>query len=121
MSKDTIHLKIPRKADYISLVRLTSSSIAYNLNMNIDEIEDIKVCIGEACNNSLSLSDKKEISIIFEVDSEKITIEVDGVIENIPEELDENNERELGLLIIRTLMDSVEYNDIGIRMTKYIE
>lgn len=121
MSKDIIYLRIPRKADYISLVRLTSSSIAYNLNMNIDEIEDIKVCIGEACNNSLSLSTNDEISITFEVDKEKIIIEVDGVTENIPEELDENNERELGLLIINTLMDNVEYSNIGIRMTKYIE
>ena len=121
MSRDFIHLRIPRKADYISLARLTSSSIAYNLNMNIDEIEDIKVCIGEACNNSLSLSDKKEISITFEVDNEKSIIEVDCVTENIPEELDECDERELGLLIIKTLMDNVEFNDIGIRMTKYIE
>lgn len=121
MSKDIIYLKIPRKADYISLVRLTASSIAYNLNMSIDEIEDIKVCIGEACNNSISLSKKDEISIVFRVGLEEITIEVDEVLENIPEELDEINERELGILIISTLMDTVEYNESGIRMTKYIE
>ena len=121
MTKDVIYLKIPRKVEYISLVRLTASSIAYNLNMSIDEIEDIKVCIGEACNNSLSLSKKDDISIVFRVGKEDITIEVDGVLENIPEELDEVNERELGLLIIRTLMDTVEYNESGIIMTKYIE
>lgn len=121
MNKDIINLKIPMKPDYISLVRLTASSIAYNLNMSIHEIDDIKVCIGEACNNSLSFSDKEEIAIVFEVDPEKVTIEVEGVMENIPDELDESNERELGLLIIRTLMDTVEYDNYGIRMTKYIE
>lgn len=121
MTKDVINLKIPRKVDYISMVRLTASSIAYNLNMSIDEIEDIKVCIGEACNNSLSLSKKDEISIVFIVGKEEITIEVTEVLENIPEELEEVNERELGLLIIKTLMDTVEFNESGISMTKYIE
>lgn len=121
MSKDIINIKIPKKADYISLVRLTASSIASNLNLNIDEIDDIKVCIGEACNNVLSFSKKNEIMIIFEVDNEKLTIEVEDVLEDIPDGTDESHERELGLLIIRTLMDTVEYYNNGIRMTKYIQ
>lgn len=121
MTKDIIHLKIPRKADYISLVRLTASSIGYNLKLSIDEIEDIKVCIGEACNNALSLNTKKEISIVFNVEEDELSIEVEGVIEDIPHELDESNERELGLLIIKSLMDRVVFNEIGIIMTKYIE
>lgn len=121
MNKDIINIKIPNKPDYISMVRLTASSIAHNLNMNIDEIDDIKVSIGEACNNALSFSEKDYIVIIFEVDDEKIIIEVDDVLENIPDEIDQSHERELGLLIISTLMDTVKYDDNGIIMTKYIE
>lgn len=121
MNKDIINIKIPSKPDYISLVRLTASSIAHNLNMNIDEIDDIKVCIGEACNNALSFSLEEEINIVFEVDSEKVNIKVEGVVENIPDNIDESHERELGLLIINTLMDDVEYDKSGIIMTKYVE
>lgn len=121
MSSDIIHLKVPSKPDCISLVRLTTSGIANNINLSIDDIEDIKVCIGEACINSLTLTNNEDISIEYNVDKEKISITVEGVVEDIPEELDEFREVELGLLIIKSLMDKVEFTNTGIIMTKYIE
>jgi len=101
MNKDIINITIPRKPDYISLVRLTTSSIACSMGLNIDDIDDIKVSIGEACVNSLMLSNNDKISLDFEIDEEKLCIRVTDVKENIPEELDEKKEIELGLLIIK--------------------
>lgn len=121
MSKDIINLSIPNKADYISLVRLTSSGIGSRLGMDIDEIEDIKVAIVEACINSLIKEDKEEINISFEIDEEKISIRVSNVVDEIPEDISENRERELGLLIIKSLMDDVKFTKDGIEMIKYIE
>lgn len=121
MNNDSILLKIPSKPDYISLVRLTASSISNKCGLNIDEIEDIKVSIGEACINSLSLTNEDTISINFNVDEEKLVITVAGAKENIPNGLNETKERELGVLIIKSLMDKVLFNDTGIEMTKYIE
>lgn len=121
MNKDIIKLNIPRKASYISLIRLIASGIAYNLALNIDEIEDIKVSIGEACINSLNFSEDDEIFLIFQIEEDKLSIKVSGVKENIPDILDEKKERELGLLIIKSLMDEVNFNDNGIEMIKYIE
>lgn len=121
MNKDIIKLNIPRKASYISLIRLIASGIAYNLALNIDEIEDIKVSIGEACINSLNFSEDDEIFLIFQIEEDKLSIKVSGVKENIPDILDEKKERELGLLIIKSLMDEVKFDDNGIEMIKYIE
>lgn len=121
MNKDSVLLTIPSKPDYISLVRLTSSSISYKCGLNVDEIEDIKVAIGEACINSLSLNDNDTISIEFNIYDEKLVINVSDVKENIPDNLEENRGRELGILIIKSLMDSVIFNDKGIEMTKFIE
>ena len=121
MNKDIVKLNIPKKPSYVSLVRLTASGIAYSMALNIDEIEDIKVSIGEACINSLNFSQDDEISLIFQIFEDKLSITVSGVKENIPEELDEKKERELGLLIIKSLMDEVVFNDKGIEMIKYIE
>jgi len=121
VNKDIIKLNIPRKASYISLIRLIASGIAYNLALNIDEIEDIKVSIGEACINSLNFSEDDEIFLIFQIEEDKLSIKVSGVKENIPDILDEKKERELGLLIIKSLMDEVNFNDNGIEMIKYIE
>ena len=36
-------------------------------------------------------------------------------------DIEESRERELGLLIIKSLMDEVEFTKDGIEMTKYIE
>lgn len=121
MNKDSVLLTIPSKANYISLVRLTTSSISNNCGLNIDEIEDIKVAIGEACINSLSLTEKDAISIEFNLDEEKLVIKVSDVKEIIPEGLEETRDRELGILIISSLMDKVIFNDMGIEMTKFIE
>lgn len=121
MNKDVISITIPKKPDYISLVRLTTSGIAYSMGLNVDDIEDIKVSIGEACINSLMLNDREDISLVFEIDEEKLSIKVTDVKENIPEHLDERKERELGLLIVKSLMDEVIFNEDGIKMIKYIE
>lgn len=121
MNKDIINMTIPKKADYISLVRLTASGIGYSMALNLEDIEDIKVSIGEACINSLLLNDKAMISLTFEIDEEKLKIIVSDVRENIPESLEERKERELGLLIIKSLMDEVCFNEKGIEMIKYIE
>ena len=121
MTKDIIELSIPRKPDYISLVRLTTSGIAHSMGLNIDDIEDIKVCIGEACINSLSHKDSEEIKLVFEVTEEKLTIKVNNVIEETSSELEKFKELELGLLIIKSLMDEVYFNEFGIEMIKCIE
>jgi len=121
VNKDIVRLNIPKKPSYISLVRLTASGIAYNMALTIDEIEDIKVSIGEACINSLNFSEEDEISLVFQIEENKLSITVSGVKEDIPDLLDEKKERELGLLIIKSLMDEVMFNEKGIEMIKYIE
>lgn len=121
MSKDIINLSIPCKPDYISLVRLTTSAITHNLDLSIDEIEDIKVCIGEACVNVINQNKKEEISIQFEVEEDKLRIKVKDVLEYPTDDSDSFKESELGLLIIKSLMDEAEFNDQGIDMVKYIE
>ena len=59
MNNDKFHLNLPSKSDYIRIVRLTTSGICSNMNFNVDEIDDIKVCVGEACNNILGQKDNQ--------------------------------------------------------------
>ena len=121
MIKDIVKLNIPKSPGYISLVRLTTSGIAHNIGLNVEDIEDMKVAIGEACINSLTLSDSEEIILIYEVKKDKLIIQVNNVRELALSELDQYKELELGLLIIKSLMDEVCFNEFGIEMTKYIE
>lgn len=121
MSKDIIKLSIPTKPDYISIVRLTTSGIAHSMGLNIGEIDDIKVSIGEACVNSLANSNSEEIILIFEVKKDKLLIKVNNVRQVASNESDQFKELELGLLIIKSLMDEVNFNEFGIEMIKYVE
>ncbi|NLJ99007.1 MAG: histidine kinase [Tissierellia bacterium] len=119
MKEDIIELTIPSKPDYISVARLTSSVIGNNMGLNIDDIEDIKVSIAEACINALNKNDK--ISIVFNIKEDRLIMKVDNVFPCKDNEMDLGKEIELGLLIIESLMDEVRFDDEGVEMTKYVE
>lgn len=132
---DYIKLSIPNKAEYVSVVRLTTSAIASRMGFNIEEIEDIKVAIAEACTNTLehgSIGEKENLDIDFDIYLDKLVITVKDAGEGFNindvkdltvEELGESN---LGIFIINSLMDDVNLiKDNGkgteIRMTKHIK
>lgn len=119
MKKDTINITIPSKPDYISVVRLTSSAIASNMGLNIEEIEDIKVSIAEACINAIDKSN--EINVQFEIEKDKLIMKVDNVYQAKDDDTNQNKELELGILIIKSLMDKVNFSEKGVEMIKYIE
>lgn len=121
MNNDIVTLTVPKRADYMSLIRLTASSIGYNCGFDVDEIEDLKVSIGEACTNSLSFSKEDTIELAYQIQSDKLIIRVVGAVENIVDDLKDERDRKLGILIIRSLMDEVNFNDTGIEMIKFFE
>ncbi len=112
---DSFKFYIPRKKEYVSCARLTVTSIAAVAGFDVEKIEDIRLAVGEACNNAVlhsNGSDSIEISLVF--DSPKITISVkddgDGFEfdENARTLDDEYNGSGLGIYIIKSLMDDVD-------------
>ncbi|MGO1369409.1 MAG: ATP-binding protein [Senegalia sp. (in: firmicutes)] len=114
---DHIKLSMPNKAEYVSLIRLTASAIANRIGFNIDEIEDIKVAIGEACTNAIrhgckNINDTYDIEFFAYDHKMEIEIKDTGkekanicIKEPNTEDLREGG---LGLFIIKTLMDDVK-------------
>lgn len=117
MENDLIKLTIPNKPDYVGVVRLTTSAIASRIGFNIEEIEDIKVAIAEACIDALDKSE--DLCIEYKVCLDKLIIYVRNVTED--ESSEKSKEKELGILIIKSLMDEVIFNEQGIEMIKFIE
>ena len=107
---DKILLKIPKKSEYMSTIRLTSSSL-FNLNgFNIDEIEDIKVIISEICTffiKNLSRS-KEDFEISYQVFKNKIIVTVADL--NDGELSDESLNNDMSILIIESLSDNFNYD-----------
>lgn len=132
--KDLIKLSVPNKPEYVSVIRLTATGIANRMGFDIEDIEDIKVAISEACTNAIThgaCKDEENFYIDFFTDEKKLTISVydNGrgcLTKNIKTpNLGELKEGGLGVFIIKSLMDDVEIlpnNGRGtiIKMTKYV-
>lgn len=131
MAYELISMNMSVNPDFVSVIRLTLSGIASKIGFSLDDIEDMKVCVSEACTNAIKHSDKDEFQIKFYVYPDKLTIEVsdDGTGYDVDSlaspDLKNPKTSGLGIFIIKTLMDEVEIkscNKCGtvIKMTKLV-
>lgn len=111
---DKIFVKIPSEKKYISTVRLSISSIANTIAMDIECIEDLKVSISEVMNLFVDEGSFFEISIA--VIEDKIEIEV------LPDvsisEIQQKEENKFALLILENLVDKIEFKEKSVLLVK---
>ncbi|MFR5545372.1 MAG: ATP-binding protein [Intestinibacter bartlettii] len=124
-------MEIASNPQYVSVIRLTTSGIANKIGFCLEDIEDIKVAVSEACTNAIKHSLDNKFSVEYTIFENGLTItiidsgkgyDVDSI--DVPN-LEEPKESGLGLFIIKSLMDEVEiksninYGTV-IKMTKYL-
>jgi serine/threonine-protein kinase RsbW len=133
-SHGTVELKIPGRAEWVAVARLAVAAVASRLRFSVDEIEDIKLAIAEACTNSIQSSGSQDpgvIEIVCDAREDELRVTVrdrsSGLhLESVkPGGIDEGRTEELGVFLIRALMDSVEYtsdprNGTELVMTKRV-
>lgn len=131
MTYETIKMEISSNPEYVGIIRLTTSGIANKIGFSVDDIEDMKVAVSEACTNAIKHSNDDKFFITFEMFEDGICIEIkdngEGYdIKEIKEpNLEDPKESGLGIFIIKTLMDEVNIESTKnegtvIRMTKYL-
>lgn len=131
MACESIKMEISANPEYVGIIRLTTSGIANKIGFSIDDIEDMKVAVSEACTNAIKHSSDDRFYITFNVLDDGLNIEIkdNGIGCNIDSlgkpDLDNPKESGLGIFIIQTLMDevSIESSDnegTTIKMTKYL-
>ena len=141
---ENVEFSIPCKSDYVGVVRLAVSGLATRMNFSIEEIEDIKIAVSEACTNSVQYAfddtDNERVFISFNLFKDKLEIiikdkgrgfDIDE-IEKKPlesralDEIDEKTPRlGLGITFIKSLMDETEIDSAPgsgttVRMAKHI-
>jgi serine/threonine-protein kinase RsbW len=114
----SIHLRIPAKAEYITLCRLALSGLAQLREIGEDTMADLKLALTEAVSNSVrhAYGDKGDghVDITYELWPDRLGIEVvdDGHGFDPDEapafEGEELSEGGLGIAIIRTIADEFE-------------
>lgn len=68
--KTIIGLSLPAKSEYLNIVRLTLYGIASNIGFSFEQIEDMKVALGEACNNVILHAYKDNCSGVLNLEFE---------------------------------------------------
>ena len=112
-----VDVNIPAKAEWVAVARLTVAAVASRLQFSVEDIEDVKLAIAEACTNSIQHGAPSDtIAIACEVGNDELRITVrdrgQGLrLESVGETgfKEDGRTEELGVFLIRALMDSVEY------------
>jgi len=119
-----VELRLPNRPEFVAVARLAVSAVACRMNFDIEAIEDIKVAVGEACNNAIEhgcpASSGSEM-IILRCDLEEgalaITVRDSGdgfdpatATRQRPSGTVTLSERGLGMLLIESLMDEVDFS-----------
>ena len=130
-SAGQVELKIPRRAEFVRLARMTACAMAAQLDFTYDVMKDVELAVGEACTNAVEhvkKADCDEILVRFTIDGERLAVDVvdrgQGFDPAAAEEEEEERIGGLGLLVIEQVMDEVDIQcdpqtGTCVRMIKY--
>lgn len=111
---DQVSISLPCKSEYVSIARLSASVIASQMGFDIEAIEDIKVAVGEACNNAVIHSQSEAtFAITYKVMDQEFVCEVTDsgngfdLNEYHEPDLGDPKGNGLGIFIMKSLMDDV--------------
>ncbi len=132
---ETVQLTIPCRAEYVGVARLAVLGIASRMPFSYDEVEDIRLAVGEACTHAIERAGSASATIRIQsvITAQALTIDVvDDVAEAdmaAPSEevrlLHEAgvDQEGLGALLMEILVDVVKIETTAggtrVRLTKY--
>jgi serine/threonine-protein kinase RsbW len=127
----TVELTIPCRPEFVGVARLAILGVASRMRFSYDEVEDVRLAVGEACTTSVEWAERNKkadstITLTSEISDNKLTIDIHdragsrGAVESADPEREEEN---LGALLITLLVDeiTVDPQETGtrVRMVKY--
>lgn len=110
---EVIKIQFPAKREYIKAIRLAVSGIACNIDYNVDEIEDLKACVAEACILFLcrQASDGLEITLGCD-DAIRVSVRGTGNMKMCEECTDCTGfSEEISRLMIESLSDDADFHE----------
>lgn len=108
MDQDEILLRIPPKPEYMITARLAASSLAERSGFDVEQIEDIKTAVAEACLLLLNRGCEDALEILFHTEGE-FHVGISSVVRS--QQKEHSMEEELSMFLLTALMDEVKISD----------
>ena len=116
MSADEVRLALPAAPEYARIARLTVSGLATRLGFTYDEVEDLRIAVGEACSLLLGPDGGSgTLTIVYGLTGDSIAIEAIGEFaddgtDDRPEAADLTDQ------ILEAVVDEHEVDEAGWRV-----
>ncbi len=140
-----VTLIIPAIPEYVGTARLTILGVAGRLGFTYDQVEDIRLAVGEACANAIERAQRRlgdaahqsMVTLRCEADASRLIVEIEDGAENETadsvegidlerpsSEVADMNSQEIGALLMEILVDEVAVETAPgggaiVRLTKY--
>lgn len=127
-----VELRIPCRPEYVGVARLAILGVASRMKFSYDEVEDVRLAVGEACTTSVEWAarNKREATDIVvrsSITDEKLTVDIiDNSGEREESAVGQEKDMEadsLGALLITLLVDEVTVTPLDggthVKMIKY--
>ena len=131
---DSIKFIVPGKPEYIGPVRVAISLIAGGAGFNVEEVEDIKMAVSEACSKAIcpGTGGLGLYEVTCELGEKRLTVSVldreGGCHFQVREDscIECTKHEGLGIFMLKAFMDEVSVFEepavgSGIRMIKYVK
>lgn len=127
-----VELTIPARPEFVGVARLSIARVASLMQFSFDDVEDIRLAVGEACTRAIdrinaagpSADGERAITIPCSGYPDRLEIEVRSPL--LPEPKAGSGEEDLGSMLIQILMDELSEEERAgeeihsLRMTKRI-
>jgi serine/threonine-protein kinase RsbW len=113
--RPTVELRIPAVPEWVGVARLAAAGIGSRIGLSIEDIEDLKLAVAEACTCCIQNAGAGDVRIGATFAEDQITFSVEragagGSARSGPASTGGESELGgLGVFLIRALMDDVTY------------
>jgi serine/threonine-protein kinase RsbW len=111
-----VELRIPAKPEYVGVARLAILGVASRMRFSYDEVEDIRLAVGEACTTAVEWAAKNQrqdtdVLVRSSISESTLTVEIIDEAGERQEPVESANRdpdpENLGALLITLLVDEV--------------
>jgi serine/threonine-protein kinase RsbW len=79
---DEVVLTLPAAPEFVRLARLTCAGLATRIGMGYDEVEDLRIAVGEACSLLIGAGARKgTLTLTFGLDADAVGVTIVGAFD----------------------------------------